>query len=59
MAEDHLIEHQRVGSKWVQHEIKARILPERHLIMDILLNTHGNVNEIDQSEFAEHLAGED
>lgn len=50
-SESQLIEYQRLGSKWLRHEVEAKILPERLLIHDLLDANNESVERITISEF--------
>ncbi|HEY8403323.1 MAG TPA: hypothetical protein VIK71_01805 [Flavobacteriales bacterium] len=50
-----LLEIQRMGQRWTQHQLIAKILPERLLIQDILENEGGRYEIIDESAFNDFL----
>ena len=50
-SESHLIEYQRLGNKWLRHEVEAKILPERMLIHDLIDETNKTVERITITEF--------
>lgn len=50
-SETHLLELQRIGSRWMQYEIMAKILPERILIQDILEKEGKRYEDIEAQEF--------
>lgn len=50
---DFIREIQRIGSRWTEYEIKAKILPERLLIEDVLDNEGERYRTINKIEFDE------
>jgi hypothetical protein len=48
-----LLEIQRMGQRWTQYHLVAKILPERLLIQDILENEGGRYETIDEKSFAD------
>ncbi len=48
----HLQELQLLGTRWYMHELHARILPERNLILD-LLATHEGYEACTEEEFGD------
>lgn len=50
-----LTEIQRIGNRWTQYEVYAKILPERLLIQDILENEGGRYDTIKEEEFCAFL----
>ena len=53
---EHMLELQQVGSRWMRHELLARILPERVLIADITACNNEVYVSITAEEFA-HAMG--
>jgi hypothetical protein len=49
--QEHMYEYVRLGSQWHCTEIKAFILPDRLLILDLLNNTFGYTEVISAEEF--------
>ena len=50
-----MTEVQVLGKYWMLHEIEAKILPERNLIRDLVENTHGACEVLDQAEYEAFL----
>ncbi len=51
VSETHVIEFQRVGSRFIRQEWEATTLPERWYLHDLLQNTNGNIESMTSSEF--------
>lgn len=51
VSADFLKEIQRMGNRWTEYEIKAKILPERLLIEDVLNNEGERYDTITKHEF--------
>lgn len=45
------VEWQRLGTRWIHHEVEATILPEKLLIADLLSCENGHYLVIDEAEF--------
>lgn len=50
-APDEMTEYQQIGSKYVVHSLKARILPEHNLLRDLISNDNGHWHEVTAEEF--------
>lgn len=58
-ADDYMTEYQRIGSKYIIHEVRAKILPERLQISDMLADDGSRYRRISADEFnrsVQHLA---
>lgn len=51
----HMTEFQQIGSRYAVHELEAKILPERHLINDMIEQTDRYVR-ISKAHFDERVA---
>lgn len=47
----HVVELQRLGSKFIKHDIEARILPEKTLIHDLLHCADGHYLIMDEDDW--------
>lgn len=50
-SEEHMTQYQRLGTKWLVHELEAKIYPDRVLILDLLDKENDNLKRISKSEF--------
>jgi len=48
---DEMTEYQRIGKRWLRHDVKATILPERYLILDLLGESGYEVERISENQF--------
>lgn len=48
---DELLEIQLIGSKFLVHELKAKIFPEKNLLQDLIQNKEGHWMIINENEF--------
>ena len=53
VSETHVIEFQRVGSRFIQQEWTAGTLPERWYLHDLLQNANGHIETMTAAEFSE------
>ena len=50
-----LTEFQRLGSRYVEHKLVAKILPERNLLNDMIANLEERWPRITENEFSKRL----
>jgi hypothetical protein len=55
-ADDHMVEYQVLGSKLLEHEVKATIMPERWAIADVLQCANSSWEPASEMEFTAFLA---
>jgi len=50
-ANDELLEIQKIGSKFISHQLKAKIFPEKNLLQDMIENKDDFWININEKEF--------
>lgn len=55
-SNERLTEYQRLGSRYLKHELHAKILPERVLISDMIENENNRWPRLNEVNFQARLA---
>lgn len=54
-ASDSLLETQVIGQRFDTHQLKAKILPERNFIADLLTQAHEGIEVISEKEYLDFI----